>query len=316
MLDAIRIYLAIIETGSLSKVARKEGIAVSSVSRKLDALEADIGFKLFNRSSRRMMLTDAGEQFLPRAKNILLELDEAKHDMSALSSDPKGLLTITAPSSFGRLYVAPAVTRFMQRYPQMEIDLHIGDEIIDLSARRIDIAVRIGVLPDSDLVATQLAPSKRLVCASPAYIAHYGRPKTPQDLLQHNCLTATNALSVHGLWCFADTNKGAPLPIKGTLKSNDTYSLLRAAVEGIGIVHLASWLVKDMIISGQLISLFPEQPSLSKIEPAIHAVRMPGRSHAAKAQLFIEHLRSEFGEPAYWDSAISAYEKAQITQSR
>lgn len=308
MLDAIRIYLAIAETGSLSQVARQEDIAVSSVSRKLDALEADLGFKLFNRSSRRMMLTDAGEQFLPRAKNILLELDEAKHDMSALSSDPKGLLTITAPSSFGRLYVAPAVTRFLQRYPQMEIDLHIGDEIIDLSARRIDIAVRIGVLPDSDLVATQLAPCKRLVCASPAYLAKYGRPKTPQDLLQHNCLIATNAQTVYGLWSFAGVNKSAPLRVKGTLRSNDTYSLLRAAVAGIGIVHLASWLVKDMIISGQLVSLFPEQQLQSKIEPAIHAVRMPGRSHAAKAQLFIAHLRSEFGEPAYWDKAINEYD--------
>jgi len=315
MLDAIRIYLAIAETGSLSQVARHENIAVSSVSRKLDALEADLGFKLFNRSSRRMMLTDAGEQFLPRAKNILLELDEAKHDMSALSSDPKGLLTITAPSSFGRMYVAPAVTSFLQRYPQMEIDLHIGDEIIDLSARRIDIAIRIGVLPDSDLVATQLAPSKRLICASPAYLEKYGRPHSPQDLLQHNCLIATNAQTVHGLWSFASANKGAPLLVKGNLKSNDTYSLLSAAVAGIGIVHLASWLVKDTIVSGQLIPLFADEPTQSKIEPAIHAVRMPGRSHAAKAQLFIAHLRSEFGEPAYWDREISECDKTATAVS-
>ncbi len=314
MLDAIRIFLAITETGNLSQVARQEDTAVSSISRKLDSLEADLGFKLFNRSSRRMMLTDAGEQFLPRAKNILLELDEAKHDMSALSSDPKGLLSITAPSSFGRLYVAPAVTRFMQRYPQIEIDLHIGDEIIDLSARRIDIAVRIGVLPDSNLVATQLAPCKRLVCASPAYLHKFGRPKTPEDLLEHNCLNATNSQSVYGLWSFAGVNKGLPLPVKGTLKSNDTYSLLRAAVEGIGIIHLASWLVKDMIVSGELVVLFPDNPPATKIEPAIHAVRMPGRSHAAKAQLFIEHLRSEFGAPAYWDQAIE--DKQKILQQQ
>ena len=312
MIDAIRIYLAITECGSLSKVAKQEDMAVSSVSRKLDTLEADLGFKLFNRSSRRMMLTDAGEQFLPRAKNILRELDEAKHDISALSSDPKGLLTITAPSSFGRLYVAPAVTGFLQRYPQMEIDLHIGDEIIDLAARRIDIAIRIGVLPSSDLIATQLAPSKRLVCASPAYLAKYGRPQHQQELLEHNCLMATNVQPVYGLWSFASVNKGIPLQVKGTLKSNDTYTLMRAAAEGIGIVHLASWLVKDMILSGQLISLFPDDSPASKIEPAIHAVRMPGRSHTAKAQLFISHLRSEFGEPAYWDREISEFEKKNL----
>ncbi|MFO1387954.1 LysR substrate-binding domain-containing protein [Cellvibrio sp.] len=316
MIDAIRIFLAIAEHGSLSRVARQETIAVSSVSRKLDTLEADLGFKLFNRSSRRLLLTDAGEQFLPRARNILLELEEAKHDLSALSSDPKGLLTVTAPSSFGRMYVAPAVARFLKRYPQMQIDLHIGDEIIDLAARRIDIAIRIGVLPDSDLVATQLAPSKRLVCASPEYIAKHGRPQTPEDLLNHNCLLASHVKPVYGLWCFASLNKGAALPVKGSLISNDTYSLLNAAVEGIGIIHLASWLVRDKILSGELVPLFSDEDLPAKIAPAIHAVRMPGRSHAAKAQLFIAHLKSEFGEPAYWDKDINEFTAKQFATKK
>jgi len=306
MLDAIRIYLAVVNSGSLSKVAKDEGIAVSSVSRKIDALEAELGFKLFHRTSRLVMLTDSGEQFLPRAKNIVLELEEAKNAMSALNADPQGLLTVTAPASFGRLYVAPAVTTFLKRYPLMEIELNISDEIIDLSAHRIDVAVRIGTLPDSDLVATRLAPFIRLVCASPDYIAQHGRPESPQDLLQHNCLSTATTKTVPGLWCFPGVNKGTALPVRGSFRSNDTNSLLLAAAAGIGIVHLASWLVSDMVISGQLISLFPELPKISpKLNPAIHAVRMPGRSHAAKAQLFIAHLRSEFGEPAYWDSAIA-----------
>ncbi|GGY73906.1 LysR family transcriptional regulator [Cellvibrio zantedeschiae] len=316
MLDAIRVFLAVVNTRSLSKVAKDEGIAVSSVSRKIDALETELGFKLFHRTSRLVMLTDSGEQFLPRAKNILLELEEAKNAMSALSADPKGLLTVTAPASFGRLYVAPAVTTFLKRYPLMEIELNISDEIIDLSAHRIDVAVRIGTLPDSDLVATRLAPFKRLVCASPDYIARHGRPQTPEDLLQHNCLSAATNRTVAGLWCFPNVNKGAPLAVHGNFRSNDTHSLLLAAVNGIGVVHLADWLLSDMIVSGQLISLFPETAtefsknnaakSSAKIEPGIYAVRMPGRSHAAKAQLFIDHLRSEFGEPAFWEKAISA----------
>jgi len=310
MLDAIHLFLAIVEAGNLSKVAKRQNIAVSSVSRKIDALEAELGFKLFHRTSRLVMLTDSGEQFLPRAKNIVLELEDAKNAMSALNADPKGLLTVTAPASFGRLYVAPAVTRFLKRYPLMEIELNISDEIIDLSAHRIDVAVRIGTLPDSDLVATRLAPFKRLVCASPDYLAQHGRPTSPQELLQHNCLSAATLKTVPGLWCFPGVNKGAPLPVQGNFRSNDTNSLLLAALAGIGIVHLASWLVSDMIISGQLVSLFPDlHNSSSKLEPAIHAVRMPGRSHAAKAQLFIAHLRSEFGEPAYWDNAIAACER-------
>ncbi len=306
MLDAIRIFLAVVNTGSLSKVAKNEMIAVSSVSRKIDSLEAELGFKLFHRSSRLVMLTDSGEQFLPRAKNILIEMDEAKNAMSALNADPQGLLTVTAPSSFGRLHVAPAVMAFLKQYPLMEIELQVSDAIIDLSAQRIDVAIRIGTLPASDLVATRLAPFKRLVCASPDYIEQHGRPITPQDLLHHNCLSADTTRTVPGLWSFAGVNKGASLPVRGNFRSNDTNSLLLAAVAGIGVVHLASWLVSDMIISGQLIALFLDTPvTPAKVEPGIHAVRMPGRSHAAKAQLFITHLRREFGEPAYWDKAIS-----------
>lgn len=309
MLDAIRTFLAVVNTGSLSRVAKDKGIAVSSVSRKIDALEAELGFKLFHRTSRLVMLTDSGEQFLPRANNILLELDEAKNAMSALNADPQGLLTITAPLSFGRLHVAPAVITFLKQYPLMEIELQVSDAIIDLSAQRIDVAIRIGTLPDSDLVATRLAPFKRLTCASPDYIARHGCPATPQDLLNHNCLSI-DTTRVSGLWCFAGVNKGAPLPVRGNLRSNDTNSLLLAAISGIGVVHLASWLVSDMIVSGQLISLFSDNPTAptstsTKVVPAIHAVRMPGRSHAAKAQLFIAHLHREFGEPPYWDAAIS-----------
>lgn len=180
--------------------------------------------------------------------------------------------------------------------------------IVDLSAQRIDVVIRIGTLPDSDLIATQLAPFTRLVCASLDYIARHCRPTSPQELVQHNCLSAATTKTVPGLWCFAGVNRGAPLPVRGNLNTNDTHSLLLAAIAGVGIVHLASWLASDMIVSGQLISLFPNEtaPS-SKFMPGIHAVRMPGRSHAAKAQLFIAHLRSEFGQPAHWDAAIENY---------
>lgn len=308
MLDSIEIFLAIVAAGNLSKVAKDKDIAVSSVSRKVDALEAELGVKLFHRSSRLVMLTDSGEQFLPRAKNILLELDDAKNAMSALNAAPQGLLTVTAPASFGRLHVAPAVMSFLKRYPLMEVELQISDEIIDLSAHRIDVAIRIGVLPDSDLVATRLAPFTRLVCASPDYIAKNGRPATPLDLLQHNCLSTDATRTVPGLWCFPGVNKGAPLAVRGSFRSNDTNSLLLAGLAGIGVVHLASWLVSDMITSGQLVPLFSNQTPLSpKVKPAIHAVRMPGRSHATRAQLFIAHIRGEFGEPAYWDNAITDY---------
>ena len=302
MLDAIRIFIAVAETGNLSKVAKARGLAVSSISRKIDALETELGFKLFNRNSRLVMLTDAGEQFLQRAKNILVELDEAKSSITASNADPKGLLTITAPSAFGRLHIAPAIVSFLKRYPLMEIDLNITDDIVDLSSQRIDVAIRIGTLPDSDLIATQLAPFRRIVCASPEYIAQHGKPNSLEDLLQHNCLSPAGRKTVPGLWTFAGVNRGTALPVHGNFRANDINSLLLAAIDGIGIVHLATWLVGEKINSGQLIQLFPNTRDLSSnLQPGIHAVRLPGRSHATKAPLFISHLKSEFGEPAYWD---------------
>lgn len=305
MLDAIRLFLSVVKNGNLSKVAKEEGAAVSSISRKIDLLETELGCKLFHRTSRQIVLTDAGEQFLPRARNMLLELEEAKQTLSALNADPKGLLTVTAPASFGRLHVAPAIMTFLKRYPLMEVELNISDEIIDLSSRRIDVAIRISALPDSDLVATRLAPFRRIVCASPDYLTRHGTPQTPEDLLQHNCLSAAFTQTVPGLWCFTGVNKNASLPVQGSFRSNDTNSLLLAALAGIGIVHLASWLVSDHIVTGQLVPLFTDLSVPPKnTDPAIHAVRMPGRSHAAKAQLFIEHLKNEFGQPAYWDKRI------------
>lgn len=312
MLDAIRIFLSVANSGNLSEVARREGVAASSISRKIDALEEELGFKLFLRSSRLIALTDAGEQFLPRANAILLEMDEAKSAMAELNAEPQGLLTITAPASFSRLHVAPAVARFLKRYPLMEIELHASDGIVDLSSQRTDVAIRVGILPDSDLVATYLAPFRRIVCASPDYLARHGYPATLQDLEQHNCLSlATGVSTVCGLWTFAGLNRDAALPVRGNFRTNDINSLLQAAVEGIGIVHLASWLVSDLIIAGKLIALFPDAPAIpvrllaARIQPAIHAVRLPGRSHATKAQLFIAHLREDFGSPPYWDSAIA-----------
>ena len=305
MIEEISVFLAVVDAGSLSKVARERAMAVSSVSRKIDALEIEMGVKLLHRSSRLVMPTDAGEQFVPRARAILSELDDARHDISAASADPRGLLTIAAPSSFGRRHVAPAVISFMQQYPGMEVVLHLGDQLLDLRSQRVDVAIRIGVLADGELVATRLGPLRRIACASPGYIARAGMPESPQALMQHNCLTVAMPPLPVGWWCFRGVNGGAPLPVKGSIRTDDTETLVQAAIGGIGIVHLPSWLLGEAILDGRLVPLFP----LAEVEipgdrVAINAVRMPGRSHAAKARLFIAHLRSAFGEPCYWDVAM------------
>ena len=302
MIDTIKTFIAVATYGSFTAVARHQDIAVSSVARKIDGLEAELGAKLFARSSKSIILTDAGEQFLPRARSIVSELEEAKLSLADLHADPRGQLSITAPASFGRRHVVPAIASFLQLYPFIEIELHLSDQRVDLLTQRVDIAIRLGTLPDSDFVATRLAPIHRLTCASPAYVERHGRPATPEQLVEHNCLTYASTPVPSGWWCYAGVNREAALPVHGSLRTDDTDAMLAAAVAGVGIVHLASWLVNDLIQADKLISLFPNIAAPAKSsQAAVHAVRMPGRSHTAKAQLFITHLKNCFGDPPYWD---------------
>lgn len=302
MIEEISVFLAVVDGGSLSKAARLRSMAVSSVSRKLDALEQHLGTRLLQRSSRFLLLTDAGEQFVPRARAILSELDEARNEIASASTEPSGLLTIAAPAAFGRRHVAPAVFSFMQLYPAIDVVLHLSDDLLDLRLQRVDLAIRSAILADSELVATRLAPVRRIAVASPAYLERHGKPDTPQALLEHNCVTLASAPLPPGWWSFSGVHGGAALPVKSSLRSDDTETLLQAALHGVGVAHLASWMVSDAVVAGTLVSLFPTEIGLPPTSrAAVHAVRMPGRSHAAKAHLFIAHLRGAFGEPCYWD---------------
>jgi DNA-binding transcriptional LysR family regulator len=146
---------------------------------------------------------------------------------------------------------------------------------------------------------------RRVACASPAYLARCGRPKTPEALVGHNCLTYVSAAHPAGWWCFAGVNRNAPLPVHSSFKTDDTEAMLVAAVAGIGIIHLASWMVHDKLVAGELVDLFPNAKAMpDRQSSAIYAVRMPGRSHVAKAQLFISHLKAHIGDPPYWDRKI------------
>jgi DNA-binding transcriptional LysR family regulator len=306
MIDALNSFIAVAGSNSFSQVAKQQAVAVSSVTRKIDWLEAEIGSRLFHRSSRRVLLTDAGEQFLPRARHILAELAQAKEALASINADPRGLMTVTAPTIFGRRHLAPAVASFLARYPMIEVDLHVSDTLVDLAEQRVDVAIRIGVLPDSDLLATRLATLHPLVCASPVYLERHGRPARPEDLLAHNCITVATPAAAGPAWRFAGVNRGVALPVRGNLRTDDKDCSLQAALAGIGIAHLASWVASEDIVAGRLVSLFPDAVTPdAKALPAIHALRMPGRSFEAKARLFIAHLRDVIGETPYWDTALT-----------
>lgn len=323
MIDALKCFVAAVEYGSLSKAAEQLEMTVSSVSRKINTLEQDLRARLLLRNSRQLVLTDAGERFLPRAKNILAELADGRNAIQELDSEPSGLLTVTAPSAFSRMHVTPAIAAFLRRYPLMEIDLHASDDVVDLSLHRVDVALRTGTLPDSDLVATRLVGMNRIVCASPGYLEQYGCPKQYEDLLNHRCLTVTGRVAPPGWWRFEGVNNNHPLAVKGNFRCDNSDSLLRAAIDGIGVAHLANWLVSDAVVSGQLVPLFPMDPIERReipphrplSEPAIHAVHMPGRSNQVKARIFIQHLKDYFGKPPYWDLVLERAGAAKRRES-
>lgn len=302
MLESLKVFIEVATESSFTAVAKHRDVAVSSVTRKIDSLEADLGVRLLARTSRQIILTDAGEEFLPRARRMVADMEEAQHALTNLNADPTGLLSVTVPAAFGRRHVVPTMAAFLQKYPKIAVEMHVSDQTVDLLAYRVDVAIRIGVLPDSDLVATRLAPMRRVVCASPGYLARRGRPQTPEALLTHNCLTYASAAHPAGWWCFPGVNRNAPLPVHSSFKTDDTEAMLVAAAAGIGIIHLASWMVHDKLVAGELVELFPNAKSMpDRQASAIYAVRMPGRSHTAKAQLFISHLKAHIGDPPYWD---------------
>lgn len=304
MIEALSIFIAVADAGSFSKVAKSRGVAVSSITRRIDTLEAEVGARLLHRSSQKITLTDAGGTVLVSARHILAELQDVKDAVADMHAEPRGLLTVTAPSMFGRQYVLPAVTTFLSRYPGITVDLLLSDEVLDLSSRRADVAIRQSKLPESDLVASKLAPVHRLVCASPAYLAQHGTPTRPEDLLRHNCLTTVTMPAPTGWWTFAGFNREQPLPVTGTLRSNDTGALLQASLSDMGVVHLASWLVADHIRAGRLVPLLPHLKPPADHRMEIHAVHMPGRSHRIRSRLFATHLRETFGVPPYWDVGL------------
>lgn len=302
MLDLLENFIAIYTLGSFSAVARKLDVSVSAISRKLDALEMELGLKLFNRSSRSLILTDKGIQFLPQARNMLDTYNETKASLHDSELIPTGLLSITAPAKFAKRFITPAVMTFMEKYPKITVDLHVSDEWVDLNASRKDVAIRIGELSNSDLIGVKIAPMNRVLCASPHYIETNGVPKTPDDLLMHNCLTLSTVSTPTDWWNLNLKDHKKPIKVSGSFKSNDTEALLDAALAGKGICHLASWLVYEHVKKKELIPIHFEGDNIkSNSSSAIYAVRLPGKSSETKFRLFVEHIKKEFGSPPFWD---------------
>ncbi|AZO52820.1 MAG: LysR family transcriptional regulator [Mesorhizobium sp.] len=256
-LEAMSLFIGAVEAGSLSAAARNLGIPLATVSRKISDLERHLNTRLLNRSTRRLTLTDAGHAYLAACRRILDDVGEAERTAAGEYNVPTGELVVTAPVVFGRLHVLPVVTAFLAAYPDVDIRLTLADRITQLAEDHIDLAVRIGALPDSSLVALRVGAIRRVVCASPAYLAEHGTPRIPEDLAAHSCITFEGPSGLSA-WSFASGKTETRVQVRSRLQVNTAEAAIDAAISGVGPTRVLSYQVEAAVRSGALRILLPE----------------------------------------------------------
>ena len=250
-LDAMAVLLAVVDAGSLSAGARRLGMPLTTVSRHVSDLEAHLRSRLLIRSSRRVALTEAGRSYVAACRQILEDVGEAERSAAGEYSKPKGDLVITAPIVFGRLHVLPVVLDFLRAYPDINVRLSLTDRPVGLLEDHIDLAARIGELPDSSLVATRVGTIRRMVCATPQYFAERGKPKRPEELTAHDCVTF-QGLSAPDAWSFANGKSDMAVAIHSRLVVNTAEAAIDAALAGVGITRVLSYQIAQARRSGAL----------------------------------------------------------------
>lgn len=262
-LDAMSVLLAAVDSGSLSAASRRLGMPLATVSRKVMELEAHLKTRLLVRSSRRVALTDAGRCYVAACRTILEHVDEAERAAAGEYSAPRGNLLITAPIVFGRLHVLPVLTDFLKAHPDIDVRLILADGMVNLVEENIDVALRIGELPDSGLVATRVGSIRRVVCASPAYLAARGTPRSPADLGRHDCVTFEGLMSP-AAWSFRVGKLDKRVPVRSRLVVNTAEAAIDAAAAGLGLTRVLSYQVAEALRDGRLALVlreFEPQPS-------------------------------------------------------
>ena len=297
-LAAIEAFVKVAETQSFSEAARRLRTSKSAVSRNVGALETELGARLFHRTTRSLTLTEAGQGYFERASRILGDLAEANLAVSQLQAAPRGRLRVNAPMSFGFLHLAPALPDFLALYPEVAVDLIMNDRFVDLVDEGFDVAVRIGALEDSSLIARRLAPIRRVICASPAYLRERGPPLAPEDLKTHDCLCNSNIAAARE-WRFVGAD-GKPLSINvsGRFSANNGDALRIAALGGLGIVSLPSFFVGRDLRAGKLVTVLED---FIPRDIGLHAVYPHSRHLSPKVRAFVDFLADRFGPCPYWD---------------
>jgi DNA-binding transcriptional LysR family regulator len=296
-LESMTTFVRIVDAGSLSAAGRLLRLSLPAVSRQLASLEERLGVELLRRTTRRLALTETGAAYYQTCRRLLAEIDEADDAASGLHGELRGKLVVDGPGTFGHLYLAPMVPRFLARHPRIELELRLSDRYVDLVEERTDLLVRVGRVPDTtSLVARRLAEHPRVVCASPGYLTRIKRPSRPDELTQHECVLLS-LLPTPDRWDLRSGGESVTVHVRGRLRVNDGAAMRRVAIADGGVILAPTWLVAEDVRQGTLEVLLPGWAG-----PAapIHALYARHRSASAKVRVLVDELVRAWGRRTDW----------------
>ena len=292
-------FSVLASAGSLSAAARELGVTTPAVSKHLALMESRLGVTLVNRTTRRMSLTPEGELYLESARRILREIDGMDELLGVAKATPKGLLRVNATLGFGRSHVAPLISRFIRKYPQVEVQLQLSVDPPALTDDSFDVCIRFGAPPDARVIARHIVPNRRLLCAAPAYLARRGVPKIPDDLTRHNCIGIRQGEEAYGVWRLSTGRaKNATTTIvrtRGNLTTNDGEIAVNWALDGHGILMRAEWDIDRYLKNGRLVQVLPQ---FYTPDADIHAVYPQRHQLAARVMAFVDFVALSFNQQA------------------
>ena len=292
----IQTFIRVVEAGSFSAAARQDS-SISSVARQVKSLEDELGVRLLNRSTRSLSLTEPGRAFYERVSAIARNLNNAKSEAKSFQESVKGVLRVSLRVSAGTTIIVPALPALLEQYPELSLEISLTDERLDLVANNIDVAVWMGNLPDSEIVAKRLSPTQRIICGSPAYFEEHKVPKTPADLRRHNCILFT-ARSYGNVWGFTRDGRHEDIEVGGNVRSSNGLVLLSAALADIGVIMVHEWMVRFHMSQGRLIRVLSDYTVNPKAgEAELYAVYPSRVGVSRKVRVFLDFLCELFRAP-------------------
>lgn len=302
-IEHLKLFVRLASTHNISMAGQELGLSPAVASAHINKLEEGLGVRLVHRTTRKVSLTEEGQAFLPHAEGVLATVEAARGAVGVGHKAPTGTLRVTASASFGRLHLVPALKGFMAKYPELTIDFRFSDSIIDMVEGGFDVAVRLAELKDSSLVARKLAPDRRIVVASPEYLAQHGTPQSPEELVNHECVTLAGLEN----WVFETPEGQYSMRASGSFRTDNGDAMRDACIDGLGVSINSIWSVYKQLQKGELVEILQDYPLV--MNASIWAVYPSSRLIAPKVRAFIDYFAEYYGQPPYWELELAEQQK-------